>query len=174
MKNLLRHYAVGCVAIAVSLSMPIEAVQAQWLGTWATYPRTFNIYWGQPAACDAPAKAAATTWNSAGSRFTYADAGIITTSVHTSNSTSATTLDYGPPPAGYEDASAWTPLGYVDPSLPPSSARRIKDSDVIINGNRWSEMYCGSVPAFNQIDFQSVVFHELGHAWVRRMTTMST
>lgn len=132
------------VAVAAALIGPASTANAQWVGSWATYPRTFNIYWGQPAACDAPAKAGATTWNNAGAKFTYSDGGVITTSVFTSDPNTTTTLDSGPPPPGYEDASAWTPTDVQGVNPPASPSTRLYDTDIIVISNRWSEMYCGS------------------------------
>lgn len=151
------------VVLAACAAFPAAAPSQVLEAKWNNPLQVYSIYSGMPAECDAPTQRAATTWTNAASRFSFAWGGL------THND-----------PQYTDDGSIVITAGpMTDPNYGAVTQRSLvwnssqgtynfTDADVIINENFlfYDKYYdCGSdlTLAYNQLDYESIMLHELGH-----------
>ncbi len=153
----------SAAVLATCAAFPAAASAQVLVAKWTNPTQVYHIYSGMPIACDAPTQRAATTWTNAGSRFSYNWGGIVSDNPRVTDDNKIV-ITYGPMSnPNYGAITDWTLVWNSS-----QGTYNFTDADIIVNENYlfYSSTYnCGATAlASNQLDYESYILHELGHA----------
>ena len=153
------------IVISLFFASSFQVSAQKLVGKFPVSSKTFQIYSGMPPQCDAPTKAAATTWNGANVRFTLSSAGMSMYNPSLNDATNSQ-INIGARPMPNPSYAA---LADYSVTAYSNNLYTFSDVDIIVNENYLfydNRFYCGiSMPPSHQLDYQTMMLHEMGHVY---------